>query len=245
VCRHASGARDDRPELAAALSHCRAGDTLVVYRLDRLGRSLRALIAFVADLQASKVEFRSLSDSIDTDQKCRRDLRCEPGDDLQTIRIPSRPSSARPPPPAHPRVLFSTPPSDLASKRSQPSGSRAVRMPVISAGGGLAVVAVAKIWSHRFPRDRHRDGAQPRISRGRSLNPAPPAPPRVLFEAAFRSRAEGAPTSPRSACASRWGEPSARRFLPSPSVRPPVRADEVGRYHGNDHSRPAAGDRPA
>jgi DNA invertase Pin-like site-specific DNA recombinase len=63
---HASGARDDRPELAAALSHCRAGDTLVVYKLDRLGRSLRALIGFVADLQARKVEFRSLSDSIDT-----------------------------------------------------------------------------------------------------------------------------------------------------------------------------------
>ena len=63
---HASSTRDDRPELAAALSHCRAGDTLVVYKLDRLGRSLRALIAFVGDLQARKVEFRSLSDSIDT-----------------------------------------------------------------------------------------------------------------------------------------------------------------------------------
>jgi DNA invertase Pin-like site-specific DNA recombinase len=62
----ASGARDDRPELAAALSHCRAGDTLVVYKLDRLGRSLRSLIAFVADLQSRKVEFRSLSDAIDT-----------------------------------------------------------------------------------------------------------------------------------------------------------------------------------
>jgi DNA invertase Pin-like site-specific DNA recombinase len=63
---HASGARDDRPELAAALSHVRAGDTLVVYKLDRLGRSLRSLIAFVAELQGRQVEFRSLSDSIDT-----------------------------------------------------------------------------------------------------------------------------------------------------------------------------------
>jgi len=41
---HASGARDDRPELAAALSHLRPGDVLVVYKLDRLGRTLRSLI---------------------------------------------------------------------------------------------------------------------------------------------------------------------------------------------------------
>jgi DNA invertase Pin-like site-specific DNA recombinase len=63
---HASGARDDRPELAAALSHARAGDTLVVYKLDRLGRSIRSLIDFTNGLRERKVEFRSVSDGIDT-----------------------------------------------------------------------------------------------------------------------------------------------------------------------------------
>jgi DNA invertase Pin-like site-specific DNA recombinase len=63
---HASGARDDRPELAAALSHARAGDTLVVYKLDRLGRSIRSLIDFTNGLRDRKVEFRSVSDGIDT-----------------------------------------------------------------------------------------------------------------------------------------------------------------------------------
>jgi DNA invertase Pin-like site-specific DNA recombinase len=63
---HASGARDDRPELAAALSHARAGDTLVVYKLDRLGRSLRSLIDFVGGLSERDVNFRSITDHIDT-----------------------------------------------------------------------------------------------------------------------------------------------------------------------------------
>jgi DNA invertase Pin-like site-specific DNA recombinase len=63
---HASGARDDRPQLAAALSHARAGDTLVVYKLDRLGRSIRSLIDFTNGLRERKVEFRSVSDGIDT-----------------------------------------------------------------------------------------------------------------------------------------------------------------------------------
>jgi DNA invertase Pin-like site-specific DNA recombinase len=63
---HASGARDDRPELAAALSHARSGDVLVVYKLDRLGRSIRSLIDFVTALRERGVEFKSLSDAIDT-----------------------------------------------------------------------------------------------------------------------------------------------------------------------------------
>ena len=45
----ASGARDDRPGLAAALSHLRQGDTLVCYKLDRLGRGLRSLIDFFGE----------------------------------------------------------------------------------------------------------------------------------------------------------------------------------------------------
>lgn len=63
---HASGARDDRPELAIALSHLRKGDCLIVWRLDRLGRSLRSLIRFVGELADRGVEFRSLHDGVDT-----------------------------------------------------------------------------------------------------------------------------------------------------------------------------------
>jgi DNA invertase Pin-like site-specific DNA recombinase len=62
----ASGALDERPELARLLDHLREGDTLVVWRLDRLGRSLRHLIDTVAMLAERGVGFRSLQESIDT-----------------------------------------------------------------------------------------------------------------------------------------------------------------------------------
>ncbi len=62
----ASGALDDRPELARLLDHLREGDTLVVWRLDRLGRSLRHLIDTVAMLAERGVGFVSLQESIDT-----------------------------------------------------------------------------------------------------------------------------------------------------------------------------------
>lgn len=62
----ASGAKTDRPGLADALSHLRAGDTLVVWRLDRLGRSLRHLIDTLTDLDQRGVGFKSLTENIDT-----------------------------------------------------------------------------------------------------------------------------------------------------------------------------------
>ncbi len=55
---HMSGSRDDRPELAALLAYARAGDVLMVWRLDRLGRSLPHLLRVVEDLDASGVEMR-------------------------------------------------------------------------------------------------------------------------------------------------------------------------------------------
>jgi DNA invertase Pin-like site-specific DNA recombinase len=55
----ASGAVTDRPELAAVLDALRAGDTLVVWRLDRLGRSLPHLIETVRGLAARGIGFRS------------------------------------------------------------------------------------------------------------------------------------------------------------------------------------------
>jgi len=62
----ASGAVDRRPQLDRALGGLRAGDTLVVWRLDRLGRSLRHLIDVVTALDERGVGFRSLRESIDT-----------------------------------------------------------------------------------------------------------------------------------------------------------------------------------
>ncbi len=63
---HASGALDRRPQLDAVLEQLRPGDTLVVWRLDRLGRSLRHLIEVVTGLDERGVGFRSLRESIDT-----------------------------------------------------------------------------------------------------------------------------------------------------------------------------------
>lgn len=63
---HASGARADRPELAACLDYLRAGDTLVVWRLDRLGRSLAHLLDVVDKLADRGIEFHSLTEGFDT-----------------------------------------------------------------------------------------------------------------------------------------------------------------------------------
>jgi DNA invertase Pin-like site-specific DNA recombinase len=62
----ASGTLDERPQLAKILDHLRSGDTLVVWKLDRLGRSLRHLIDTVAELERRDVGFRSLQENIDT-----------------------------------------------------------------------------------------------------------------------------------------------------------------------------------
>ena len=61
-----SGARSDRSGLAEALDWMREGDTLVVWRLDRLGRSLPQLVATVRKLEERGFGFRSLTEGIDT-----------------------------------------------------------------------------------------------------------------------------------------------------------------------------------
>jgi DNA invertase Pin-like site-specific DNA recombinase len=61
-----SGTKTERKGLSEALSHLRAGDILVVWRLDRLGRSLRHLIDTVTMLQEKGVGFKSLQENIDT-----------------------------------------------------------------------------------------------------------------------------------------------------------------------------------
>ena len=60
------GARAERPGLNEALSHLRGGDTLVVWKLDRLGRSVKGLVDLVNTLEERGVHFRSLTDGIDT-----------------------------------------------------------------------------------------------------------------------------------------------------------------------------------
>lgn len=61
-----SGAKRDRPGLDGCLSYLREGDTLCVWRLDRLGRSLKDLIERVTELEARGVGFRSVTEQIDT-----------------------------------------------------------------------------------------------------------------------------------------------------------------------------------
>ncbi len=61
-----SGAKAERNGLAEALSYVRAGDTLVVWRLDRLGRSLKHLIETITDLNNRKIGFKSIQENIDT-----------------------------------------------------------------------------------------------------------------------------------------------------------------------------------
>ena len=66
-CDKLSGAREDRPGLAACNEALRRGDTLLVWRLDRLGRSMRHLVNMIEDLKDRGIGFRSISDGmIDT-----------------------------------------------------------------------------------------------------------------------------------------------------------------------------------
>jgi DNA invertase Pin-like site-specific DNA recombinase len=62
----ASGAKAERPGLQEALAFLRKGDSLVVWRLDRLGRSLKHLIETVGELEERGIGFQSLQESIDT-----------------------------------------------------------------------------------------------------------------------------------------------------------------------------------
>lgn len=67
-----SGANADRLGLNEALSHLREADTLVVWKLDRLGRSVKGLVDLVIDLENQHVHFKSLTDSIDTNTPAGR-----------------------------------------------------------------------------------------------------------------------------------------------------------------------------
>jgi len=62
----ASGGRWDRPELHRVLDHIRKGDVLVVWKLDRLSRSLRDVLTIMDRLAEAKAGFRSLTEAVDT-----------------------------------------------------------------------------------------------------------------------------------------------------------------------------------
>ena len=62
-----SGSRKDRPELLRLLSELREGDTLVVWKLDRLGRTLKQLLSLIEELKSRKIHFKSIRDNINTD----------------------------------------------------------------------------------------------------------------------------------------------------------------------------------
>ena len=62
----ASGAREDRADLRHCLEYLKTGDTLVVWKLDRLGRSLPHLLSILTDLRERGVSFRSLTKQMDT-----------------------------------------------------------------------------------------------------------------------------------------------------------------------------------
>ncbi|MCK4607857.1 MAG: recombinase family protein [Gammaproteobacteria bacterium] len=62
----ASGAKTERPGLEEALAYLREGDTLVVWKLDRLGRSIQHLIQTIKSLNDRKIGFKSLQENIDT-----------------------------------------------------------------------------------------------------------------------------------------------------------------------------------
>lgn len=61
-----SGTRTERPGLTKALDILRTGDTLVVWKLDRLGRSVKQLVDLVAELHTEGIQFHSLTDAINT-----------------------------------------------------------------------------------------------------------------------------------------------------------------------------------
>jgi len=76
-CEHvftdtASGSASKRPELTRCLASLRAGDVLVVWKLDRLGRSLSHLVTVLSDLQKRGIAFLSLTEAIDTENAAGR-----------------------------------------------------------------------------------------------------------------------------------------------------------------------------
>jgi DNA invertase Pin-like site-specific DNA recombinase len=76
LTEHASGCRWDRPRLQHLLDRLRPGDVVVVWKLDRLSRSLKDLLHLIERLEQAGTGFRSLSEAIDTTTPAGRMLPC-------------------------------------------------------------------------------------------------------------------------------------------------------------------------
>ncbi|TRT42289.1 recombinase family protein, partial [Salmonella enterica] len=96
-----SGTKSDRPGLKKLLRTLSAGDTLVVWKLDRLGRSMRHLVILVDELRERGVNFRSLTDPIDTGPPMGRIFFPVWGSlaEVDTELLARRPPPSRGPPP--------------------------------------------------------------------------------------------------------------------------------------------------
>ena len=120
----ASGGRWDRPELHRLLDHLRAGDMVVVWKLDRLSRSLKDVLHIMERIGEAGAGFRSLTENIDTTTPCR------PDDDADGRRL--RRVRARHDPGAHLRPAWPPPGRRAASAAgarswTPPSGARSPR----------------------------------------------------------------------------------------------------------------------
>ena len=85
--RESYGVHVKRTELTRCLKTLAAGDTLIVWKLDRLGRSLRDLIGLLDDLKARGVAFRSLTEAIDTTTPTGRAMWQMMGNGIDYIEI--------------------------------------------------------------------------------------------------------------------------------------------------------------
>jgi hypothetical protein len=141
----ASGARTDRPTLTQVLDQLRPGDTLVVWKLDRLGRSLRHLVDTVTGLAERGIGFRSLQER-DRHHHPRRQARLPRLRRLGRVRT-------RPHPRTHHRRAG-------RGANSRPPGRPTIGADGPQAAGGGGDVPLRAVHSQR---DRHHLGSQPRL----------------------------------------------------------------------------------
>jgi hypothetical protein len=129
-----SGTKAGRKGLSEALSHLRNGDTLVVWRLDRLGRSLRHLIDTVTELHNRGVGFKSLQENIDTTTSGGKlvfhiFVTCSPKTDPVTMRVQQPKMGIR-------RTLYGQTTLTRADRsQAAPSGGKAGRWSLDPGGG--------------------------------------------------------------------------------------------------------------
>jgi hypothetical protein len=128
----ASGGRWDRPKLHRMLDHLREGDTVVVWKLDRLSRSLKDVLHIMERIAQAGAGFLSITENIDTTTPAGRMMMQMIGSFAEFERTGSEPRPASPPPgPRDASVVVarsSTPPNGVRSPRaSSPEGNPAPR----------------------------------------------------------------------------------------------------------------------